>query len=58
MGFKILKKGQPAPLERDVVVEEESPPNYSTATGEEVNIYRWDEGDQALFIQSTQKRQS
>ena len=39
--FKNPGKGQTAPLERDVVVEEESPPNYSTATGEEVNIYGW-----------------
>ena len=36
--FQNPEKGQPAPLERDVVVEEESPPNYSTATGEEVNV--------------------
>ena len=38
IGFQNPDKGQPTPLERDVVVEEESPPNYSTATGEEVNI--------------------
>ena len=43
--FKNPDKGQTAPLERDVVVEEESPPNYSTATGEEVNIIYMDGGD-------------